>query len=132
MKSIAMSLRLPGAAAVMTAAAVLMLSAEWVAAQDVPKALPVEPGQGPVSTPTPPTPEEPQEEVMPAIPVLPRKEQTESVPKFTEEQVQDRVREAEQALKRKMMLLGTSCAVVGILIGMMIGRKTAPRPVRRY
>ena len=63
---------------------------------------------------------------------LPRPAKNESPPEFTEEQLRDRVRDAEGVLKRKMMLVGTGCAVLGILIGMMIGRKTAPRTVRRY
>ncbi len=39
----------------------------------------------------------------------------------------------EKALKKQMMMVGMGSGVLGILIGMMIGRKTAPSPmVRRY
>jgi hypothetical protein len=50
-------------------------------------------------------------------------------PTFT----QDQVREIETALKKQMMLVSMGSGVVGLLIGMMIGRKSAPRPTgRRY
>jgi hypothetical protein len=46
---------------------------------------------------------------------------------FTQEQV----RQTETALKKQMMLVGMGCGVAGLLVGMMIGRKTAPRPTGR-
>lgn len=80
---------------------------------------------------TPPAPAQntatavPAEIVQPAIPAnaLPS-----SAPaSFT----QDQVRQIETGLKKQMMLVGMGSGVLGILIGMMIGRKTAPRPTTR-
>ena len=48
-------------------------------------------------------------------------------PSFTQAQV----REIETALKKQMMLVGMGSGVAGLLLGMMIGRKTAPRPTSR-
>jgi hypothetical protein len=82
---------------------------------------------------TPPAPAQsiapaaPAEVVQPAIPAnaLP----SSGPASFT----QDQVRQIETGLKKQMMLVGMGCGVVGILIGMMIGRKTASRStVRRF
>lgn len=52
-----------------------------------------------------------------------------AAPTFTEAEVLKR----ETALKKQTMMIGMGAGVLGILIGMMIGRKTAPRVVtRRY
>lgn len=43
------------------------------------------------------------------------------------------LRKNETALKKKMMLVGMGSAVVGLLLGLMIGRATAPAPkFRRF
>ena len=63
----------------------------------------------------------PVEVVKPAIPVTPvtsDKAVTFSL---------DQVRQIETALKKQMMLVGMGCGVAGLLVGMMIGRKSAPR-----
>lgn len=69
----------------------------------------------------------PAETVQPAVPAasLPAN----APPSFS----QDQVRQIETALKKQMMLVGMGSGVLGLLIGMMIGRKTAPRTtVRRF
>jgi hypothetical protein len=86
-------------------------------AQDTPA-----PGASPLDAPsTAPT----VEVVKPAIPVSPVT--SDSPVTFTQEQV----RQTETALKKQMMLVGMGCGVAGLLVGMMIGRKTAPRPTGR-
>jgi hypothetical protein len=65
------------------------------------------------------------EVVKPAIPVSPAT--SESPVTFTQEQV----RQIETALKKQMMLVGMGCGVAGLLVGMMIGRKSAPRSTGR-
>ncbi|MFZ4764122.1 MAG: hypothetical protein ACOYMN_04140 [Roseimicrobium sp.] len=46
---------------------------------------------------------------------------------------QEDIRKIELALKRQMMLVGMGSAVLGLLLGLMIGRATAPAPkFRRY
>jgi hypothetical protein len=91
-------------------------------AQDTPVGTP-QPAASP-SSPPPPAADEPAETVKPAVPVAPVQP-----PTFT----QDQVREIETALKKQMMLVSMGSGVVGLLIGMMIGRKSAPRPTgRRY
>jgi hypothetical protein len=65
------------------------------------------------------------EVVKPAIPVNP--EPSDKPATFT----QDQVRQIETALKKQMMLVGMGSGVAGLLLGMMIGRKSAPRPTGR-
>jgi hypothetical protein len=68
---------------------------------------------------------EPGEVVKPAIPVVPMpSEKPQTV-------TQDQIRQIETALKKQMMLVGLGCGVAGLLVGMMIGRKTAPRTMGR-
>jgi hypothetical protein len=71
----------------------------------------------------------PVETVKPAIPVtpLPVPLPSDKPPTFT----QDQVRAIETALKKEMMLVGMGSGVAGLLLGMMIGRKTAPRSTGR-
>ena len=78
-------------------------------------------------SPAPP----PAEVVKAAIPV--KSAPVAKPPIFTEDQVQDKIRHIETALKKQMMLVGMGSGVAGLLLGMMIGRKTAPRSTgRRY
>jgi hypothetical protein len=69
----------------------------------------------------------PAETVQPALPASSLPDN--SSPSFS----QDEIRQIETALKKQMMLVGMGSGVVGLLLGMMIGRKTASRPTgRRY
>lgn len=104
----------------------LALCAATVAwGQDVPTAREVVPEVAPAKA-EPELSLEPVEMVKAAIPVPPP---TEPPPTFT----QDHVREMERAMKRKLMLVGMGCGVAGLLLGMLIGRKSAPRATgRRY
>ena len=70
----------------------------------------------------------PVETVKPAIPVTPLPLPSDKPPTFT----QDQVRQIETALKKQMMLVGMGSGVAGLLLGMMIGRKTAPRSTGRH
>jgi hypothetical protein len=103
-------------------------------AQEVPPAPPSAPSapQPAPATPSPP----PAEVVQPAIPVNPPASAQEPVltdlpsdkpVSFTPEQV----KQIETGLKKQMMLVGMGSGVLGLLLGMMIGRKTAPRPTGR-
>jgi hypothetical protein len=96
-------------------------------AQDAPA--PGTPPPPAVPVPSPPVfpkavPVEP-ETVKPALPAasLP----SDQPPSFTQAQVL----EIETALKKQMMLVGMGSGVAGLLLGMMIGRKTAPRATSR-
>ena len=97
-------------------------------AQDtpVPKALPADAPDAPSTLPevTPPV-----EVVKPAIQVTPPP--VEKLPTFTQDQVQDQIHRIETALKKQTMLVGMGSGVVGLLLGMMIGRKSAPRSTGR-
>jgi hypothetical protein len=73
----------------------------------------------------PSQPSAPVEVVKPALPARP--EPSDKPATFT----QDQVRQIETALKKQMMLVGMGSGVVGLLVGMMIGRKSAPRSTGR-
>lgn len=86
-------------------------------AQNAPATTP--PAAPPVATPV--------ETVQPAIPAVPLPDK--APPSFS----QDDIKKIETALKKQMMLVGMGSGVAGLLLGMMIGRKSAPRPTgRRY
>jgi hypothetical protein len=93
-------------------------------AQETPPAVAVPPSPPPSTGFPKAEPVEP-ETVKPALPAtsLP----SDQPPTFTQAQV----REIETVLKKQMMLVGMGSGVVGLLLGMMIGRKTAPRPTNR-
>lgn len=97
-------------------------------AQDtpVPKALAADAPDAPTTSPAPP----PVEVVKPAIPVTPPP--VEKPPTFTQDQVQEQIHRMETALKKQTMLVGMGSGVVGLLLGMMIGRKSAPRSTGRH
>ena len=125
MAHLAQSMKLPHALLV-ALVPVLVATAQEVpppAGSPAPEAA-VTPAQPPAPAPVPVVAPEPAPPVTvkPAIPVPP-------VKTFTEGEVLKR----EMALKKQMMMVGMGAGVLGILIGMMIGRKTAPRVVsRRY
>ena len=81
----------------------------------------------PATPPSPPAAPTPVEAVQPAMPTTELPD--EGPPAFT----QDSIREIEEAFKKQLMLVGMGSGVIGLLIGMMIGRKTAPHPtIRRF
>ena len=96
-------------------------------AQDtpVPKALPADAPDAPATPPAPP----PVEVVKPAIQVA--QTPVEKPLTFTQDQVQEQIHRMETALKKQTMLVGMGSGVVGLLLGMMIGRKSAPRSTGR-
>src|SRR5688572_18239782 len=79
----------------------------------------------PATPPSPPPAPAPAETVQPALPVAEFPD--EGSPSFS----QDMIRDIEAAYKKELMLVGMGSGVVGLLIGMMIGRKTAPQPTGR-
>jgi hypothetical protein len=88
-----------------------------------PKAEPVDPG----------APTDPVETIQPAIPVTPPSASP-AAPLPSDKPVSftpDQVRQIETTLKKQMMLVGMGSGVLGLLLGMMIGRKTAPRATGR-
>jgi hypothetical protein len=75
--------------------------------------------------PAAPSAPAPPETVQPAIPATELPEEGEASFNQTD------IREIESAFKKQLMLVGMGSGVAGLLIGMMIGRKTAPQPIGR-